>query len=129
MNLSALSLNQLEHIVGLLKEKEGLQAKLDDINRDLQRLENGEASAPNVPENLNRSTRSKRVKKRFRRRGGLQQAVLKALTSAGAKGLTVKQLSVRAKVKRSSLAVWLYTSGKKIAGFKKIAPGVFAYTS
>jgi hypothetical protein len=127
MNLSALSLNQLEHIVGLLKEKEGLQAKLDDINRDLQRLENGEASAPNVPENLNRSTRSKRVKKRFRRRGGLQQAVLKALTSAGAKGLTVKQLSVRAKVKRSSLAVWLYTSGKKIAGFKKIAPGVFAY--
>ena len=127
MNLSALSLKQLEHIVGLLKEKEALQAKLDDVNRDLQRLENGEASAPNVPENLNRSTRSKRVKKRFRRRGGLQQAVLKALTSAGAKGLTVKQLSVRAKVKRSSLAVWLYTSGKKIAGFKKIAPGVFAY--
>ena len=127
MNLSSLSLKQLEHIVGLLKEKEGLQAKLDDINRDLQRLENGEASAPNVPENLNRSTRSKRVKKRFRRRGGLQQAVLKALTSAGAKGLTVKQLAVRAKVKRSSLAVWLYTSGKKIAGFKKIAPGVFAY--
>jgi hypothetical protein len=54
--------------------------------------------------------------------------VLKALTSAGAKGLTVKQLAVRAKVKRSSLAVWLYTSGKKIAGFKKIAPGAFAYT-
>ena len=127
MNLSALSLNQLEHIVGLLKEKEGLQAKLDDVNRDLQRLENGEASASNAPEKLNRSTRSKRVKKRFRRRGGLQKAVLKALKSAGAKGLTVKQLAVQAKVKRSSLAVWLYTSGKKIAGFKKIAPGVFAY--
>ena len=127
MNLSALSLNQLEHIVGLLKEKEALQAKLEDVNRDLQRLENGEASAPNVPENLNRSTRSERVKKRSRRRGGLQQAVLKALKAAGVKGLTVKQLAVRAKVKRSSLAVWLYTSGKKIAGFKKIAPGVFAY--
>jgi hypothetical protein len=129
MNLSALSLKQLEHIVGLLKEKEALQAKLDDVNRDLQHLENGEASAPSAPENLNRSTRSKRVKKRFRRRGGLQQAVLKALTSAGAKGLTVKQLAVRAKVKRSSLAVWLYTSGKKIAGFKKVAPGIFAYLS
>ena len=127
MNLSALSLKQLEHIVGLLKEKEALQAKLEDVNRDLQRLENGEASAPNVPENLNRSTRSERVKKRSRRRGGLQKAVLKALTSAGAKGLTVKQLAVRAKVKRSSLAVWLYTSGKKIVGFKKVAPGIFAY--
>jgi len=128
MNLSALSLKQLEHIVGLLKEKEALQAKLDDVNRDLQGLENGNASAPSASESLNQSPRSKRIKKRFRRRGGLQEAVLKALTSAGAKGLTVKQLAMKAKVKRSSLAVWLYTSGKKIAGFKIITPGVFAYT-
>ena len=127
MNLSALSLNQLEHIVGLLKEKEALQAKLDDVNRDLQGMENGNASAPRASESLNHSPRSKRIKKRSRRRGGLQKAVLKALTAAGAKGLTVKQLAVKAKVKRSSLAVWLYTSGKKIVGFKKVAPGIFAY--
>ena len=128
MNLSALSLKQLERIVGLLKEKEALQAKLDDVNRDLQGLENGKGSAPSASESLNHSARSKRIKKRSRRPGGLQEAVLKALTSAGAKGLTVKQLAVKAKVKRSSLAVWLYTSGKKITGFKKITPGVFAYT-
>ena len=128
MNLSALSLKQLEHIVGLLKEKEVLQTKLDDVNRDLQRLEDGKGSSLSATESLNDSPPSKRIKKRSRRRGGLQQAVLKALTSAGAKGLTVKQLSVRAKVKRSSLAVWLYTSGKKVSGFKKVAPGVFAYT-
>jgi hypothetical protein len=127
MNLSALSLTQLEHIVGLLKEKEALQTKLGDVNRHLQRMESGKGSALSAPESLNRSTRSKRVKKRSRRRGGLHQAVLKALTSAGAKGLTVKQLAVQAKVKRSSLAVWLYTSGKKIVGFKKVAPGIFAY--
>ena len=129
MNLSALSLKQLEHIVGLLKEKEALQAKLDDVNRDLQRLENGEASAPSASESLNRLPRSNRIKKRSRRRGGLQQAVLKALKSAGAKGLTVKQLAVQAKVKKSSLAVWLYTSAKQISGFKKVAPGVFAYSA
>lgn len=128
MNLSALSLKQLEHIVGLLKEKEALQAKLDDVNRDLQGLENGNASAPRGSESLNHSPRSKRIKKRSHRRGGLQDAVLKALTSAGAKGLTVKQLAAQAKVKKSSLAVWLYTRGKKISGFKKVAPGVFAYT-
>jgi chromosome segregation ATPase len=128
MNLSSFSLKQLEHIVGLLKEKEGLQAKLDDVNRDLQRLENGEASAASASQSLNRLPRSNRIKKRSRRRGSLQQAVLKALKSAGAKGLTVKQLTVQAKVKKSSLAVWLYTSGKKISGFKKVAPGVFAYT-
>ena len=127
MNLSALSLKQLEHIVGLLKEKEVLQAKLDDVNRDLQRLENGNDSAPSVPESLNRSSRSKRVKGHSRRRGGLQKAVLKALKSAGADGLSVKQLAVQAKVKKASLAVWLYTSGKKIAGIKKVARGVFAY--
>jgi hypothetical protein len=124
MNLSALSLKQLEHIVGLLKEKEALQAKLDEVNRDLQSLENGKACAPSASERLTHSPRSKR---RSRRRGGLQEAVLKALKSAGAKGLTVKQLAVQAKVKKSSLAVWLYTSAKKISGFKKVAPGVFAY--
>ena len=128
MNLSALSLKQLEHIVGLLKEKEVLQTKLDGVNRDLQRLENGSGSALSATESLNDSPHSKRIKKRSRRRGGLQQAVLKALKSAGAKGLTVKQLAVQAKVKKSSLAVWLYTSGKKVSGFKKVAPGVFAYT-
>jgi hypothetical protein len=128
MNLSALSLKQLEHIVGLLKEKEALQTKLDGVNRDLQRLENGNGSARSASESLNDSPPPKRIKKRSRRRGGLQQAVLKALKSAGAKGLTVKQLAVQAKVKQSSLAVWLYTSGKKISGFKKVAPGVFAYT-
>jgi hypothetical protein len=128
MNLSALSLKQLEHIVGLLKEKEVLQTKLDGVNRDLQRLEDGNRSALSATESLNDSPPSKRIKKRSRRRGGLQQAVLKALKSAGAKGLTVKQLAVQAKVKKSSLAVWLYTSAKKISGFKKVAPGVFAYT-
>ena len=128
MNLSALSLKQLEHIVGLLKEKEVLQTKLDGVNRDLQRLENGSGSALSASESLNDLPHSKRIKKRSRRRGGLQQAVLKALKSAGAKGLTVKQLAVQAKVKKSSLAVWLYTSAKKISGFKKVAPGVFAYT-
>ena len=128
MNLSSLSLKQLEHIVALLKEKEALQTKLDGVNRDLQRLENGNGSAPSASESPNDLPPSKRIKKRSSRRGGLQEAVLKALTSAGAKGLTVKQLAMRAKVKRSSLAVWLYTSGKKIAGFKKITPGVFAYT-
>jgi hypothetical protein len=128
MNLSALSLKQLEHIVGLLKKKEALQAKLDEINRDLQGMEDGKVSAPSASESLNHSTRSKRIKKRSRRRGGLQEAVLKVLKFAGAKGLTVKQLAAQAKVKKSSLAVWLYTSGKKISGFKKVAPGVFAYT-
>jgi hypothetical protein len=128
MNLSALSLKQLEHIVGLLKEKEALQARLDEINRNLQGMENGKVSAPSASESLNHSPRSKRIKKRSRRQGGLQEAVLKVLKSAGAKGLTVKQLAAQAKVKKSSLAVWLYTSGKKISGFKKVAPGVFAYT-
>jgi len=128
MSLSTLSLKHLERFAELLKEKETLQAKLDDVNRDLQRLENGEDSTLSVSARLKLLPRSKQVKRRSRRRGGLQKAVLKALQSAGANGLTVKQLTVQAKVKKSSLAVWLYTSAKKIDGFKKVAPGVFAYT-
>jgi excisionase family DNA binding protein len=47
MNLSILPLKQL---LELLKAKEWLQTKLDEVNHDLQRLENGNVSAPSAME-------------------------------------------------------------------------------
>ena len=47
MNLSTLPLKQL---LELLKAKEWLQTKLDEVNHDLQRLENGNVSAPSAME-------------------------------------------------------------------------------
>jgi hypothetical protein len=124
MKPTDLSVAQLERIIPLLKEKESLQTQLDKVNAALSRLENGRTAttkseaAPIAPKTTNR---------RSRRRGGLRAAVLKVLETADAKGMSVKELASKAKVNRGSLNTWLYTSGKKISGLKKLSPGMFVY--
>jgi hypothetical protein len=129
MSLFNLSVKQLEHAVELLKERENLQSKLDEVNRQLQHLENGRAHIPIAQDRVNDSANSPRLSKRLRRRRKLQPSILKALNAAGAKGLSVKELAARIKTNPASLSVWLYTTGKKITGLKKVAPGIFAYAS
>jgi hypothetical protein len=124
MKLTDISVSQLERLIPLLKEKESLQAQLDKVNADLSRLEGGE---PVTVKSGKLAVAPKAGKRRSRRRGGMQGAVLKVLGAAGAKGMKVKQLASLAKVNPASLNTWLYTAGKKISGLKKLAPGLFAY--
>jgi hypothetical protein len=124
MKLTDISVSQLERLIPLLKEKESLQAKLDKVNADLSRLEGGK---PVAVKNGKLEVVPKTRKRRSRRRGGMQGAVLKVLGAAGAKGVKVKELAAMAKVNPASLNTWLYTAGKKISGLKKLAPGLFAY--
>jgi hypothetical protein len=126
MSLSKLSIEQLEQAVELLKQRELLLSKLDNVNRHLQRLENGQAHIPFVQDSGNNSAISP---KRGKQRRKLQPSILKALNAAGAKGLSVKELAAQIKTSPASLSVWLYTTGKKTPGVKKIAPGTFAYIS
>jgi hypothetical protein len=124
MKPTDLSVAQLERIIPLLKEKESLQAQLDKVNAALSRLENDQTA---TAKNEALPIASKTTNRRTKRRGGLRAAVLKVLEAAGAKGMPVKELASKAKVNRGSLNTWLYTSGKKIPGLKKLAPGMFAY--
>ena len=122
MALSNLSLSTLEQMLPFLKEKEALQAKLNDVCRRLEHLaKNG------IVDKETRSTIPKKLKKRSRRRKKIKQAILKALQAAGAKGLTLNELAINAKVHKPTLNTWIYTTGKKTSGIKKIAPGTFAY--
>jgi len=129
MSLSHLSLEQLEQAVELLREKEALQSQVEKIDHQLRELENGKFLVAEIKEKHERLPGPLKIEWGVRRRKNVQQAVLKALTKAGPKGLTVKDLAFRAKVKTGSLRTWLYTTGKKIAGLKKVAPGTFAYVS
>lgn len=122
MTLSNLSLNQLEQMIPLLKEKEALQAKLNDVCRRLEHLEKNGISDKEA-----RSAIPKKLKKRSRRRKNIEKSILKALQAAGAKGLTLNELAINAKVHKPTLNTWIYTTGKKTPGIKKIAPGTFAY--
>jgi hypothetical protein len=124
MALSNLSLEQLKQMIPLLKEKEALQAKLYNVCRRLERLEQS-----GVSDKVAHSTAINKLKKRPRRQKKIKQAILKALQAAGAQGLTLKELAINARVHKPTLNTWIYTTGKKTPGIKKIAPGTFAYVS
>jgi hypothetical protein len=129
MSLSNLSLNQLEQAVHLLKEQEALQSRLDEVNRHLRHLESGKVSGALLKKSVTDSAVSPKPGKRLRRRRKLQPSIFKALSAAGPKGLSVKELAAKIKTSPASVRVWLYTTGKKITGLKKVTPGIFVYIS
>jgi hypothetical protein len=132
MALSNLSSAQLAHLIGLVKEKETLQTKLDRVNAELQSLETGKA----LPKKRGRKpgrpagVKTKVVKVGKSKRGKrLKQPLLKALSAAGSSGITVKELATKLKVKPGNIFSWFYTTGKKISGIKKVGEAKYAYSS
>jgi hypothetical protein len=130
MSLSNLSSAQLAQLIGLVKEKELLQAKLAEVDAALTALESGKS----VPKKRGRkpgrppgSTAKPFVGKKRGKR--LKGAILKALTKAGSAGITVKELSAKLKVKPGNIFSWFYTTGKKIKGLSKIGEAKYALSS
>jgi hypothetical protein len=120
MAFADLTTQQLQRLIDLVKEKEVLQSKLDQINGQLEALESG-SPTKKVTSTIGQSSRSKR-------RGKLKESILKGLESAGAAGIAVKELAAKLGANRQSVAVWFYTTGKKIKGIKKIGPTKYSYT-
>ena len=132
MSLSNLSSAQLAHLIGLVKEKESLQTKLDRINAELTALETGKAAPkkrgrkPGRPAGVKTKVAKGRKSKRGKR---LKAPLLKALSAAGSSGITVKELAAKLKVKPGNIFSWFYTTGKKISGIKKVGEAKYAYSS
>jgi hypothetical protein len=133
MALSTLSSAQLAHLIGLVKEKESLQSKLDQVNAALLALETGKPAPkkrgrkPGRPAGVKTAKVAKvKVSKRGKR---LKAPLLKALSAAGSSGITVKELAAKLKVKPGNIFSWFYTTGKKISGIKKVGEAKYAYTS
>jgi uncharacterized coiled-coil DUF342 family protein len=118
MPFTDLSSTQVQRLVELVKERESIQAKLDEIHRSIEELGTG-TKAHESP------VRSK--PKKARRGGKLKDRLLKTLQTAGEKGLAVKELAAQLKAKPASVAVWFYTTGKKVKGLRKIGPARYAY--
>jgi hypothetical protein len=117
MSLSSLSSVHIRRFVKLVKEREKIQAQLAQVERSLDAFEGGK-----VPK-----VKSATKKPRRRRGKPMKEALLKKLQSAGKAGITVKELAASIKAKPASVAVWIYTTGKKIKGIKKVGPGRFAF--
>jgi hypothetical protein len=128
MSLSTLSSAGLARLIGLVKKKEVLQAKLERIDAELTALESGEATPgkrgrkPGRPPGSGKKTKLRKTKR-------LKEPLLKALSAAGASGIKVKDLATQLKVKPGNIFSWFYTTGKKIKGIKKVGEARYAYTA
>jgi len=132
MSLSNLSSAQLAHLIGLLKEKESLQTKLDEINAELGSIGTGKGLRKRRGRKPGRpaGVKTKAVKGRRSKRGKrLKEPLLKVLSAAGASGITVKELAAKLKVKPGNIFSWFYTTGKKIKGISKVGEAKYAYSS
>ena len=117
MSLSDLTSTELQELLRLIRERETLQARLAKVTASLAKFD----AAPAPPA-------QPRSRKTARRAGGtLKDSVLHVLAEAGPGGLSIRQIATRAKAKEGSVSVWIYTTGKKIPGLKKIAPGRYTY--
>jgi len=119
MSLSSLSSANISKLIELIKEKGSLEAKLSKVISAIDALGSGKKAKAVAP--------AKRGPRRGRRRTSLKDAILKALDSAGKAGASVKELAASLKANPGSVSVWFYTTGKKVKGLKKIAPGRYAY--
>ena len=132
MALFNLSSAQLAHLIELVKEKESLQTKLDRVEAELNSLETGKVvpkkrgRKPGRPAGAkNKVTKVKKAKRGKR----LKEPLLKALSAAGASGVTVKELATKLKVKPGNIFSWFYTTGKKIKGISKVGEAKYAYSA
>jgi hypothetical protein len=119
MTLSTLTSAQLQRVIDLIKKKNALEARLESINQVLDALEGGASTSSRL-----KRRKSRKVSKASK--DDLKNAMISSLRSAGKRGLSVKELARLSGWKMGSASVWIYTQGKKIAGFKKVAPGRFA---
>jgi len=129
MSLSSLSSAQLARLIGLIKEKESLQGKLEKIDAELTALESGKAAPKKRGRKPGRppGSVSKVTARKGRKSKRLKEPLLKALSAAGSSGVKVKDLAAQLKVKPGNIFSWFYTTGKKIKGIKKVGEAKYAY--
>lgn len=124
----------MAQLSGLVKEKEVLVEKLEQINAAISALETGKEAPkkrgrkPGRPPAADNVTVEKAEKARKRGKR-LKEPLLKALTAAGPEGITVKDLADKLKVKPGNIFSWFYTTGKKIKGISKVGEAKYAYSA
>jgi hypothetical protein len=132
MPLENLTSSQLSRLIGLVKEKEQLQAQIARIDCEIQTLGSGGPVVKRRGRSRGRpkgSANTVAVPKPRRRLKRIKEAVVKALQDAGTDGITVKEIAGKLKVEPSNIFSWFYTTGKKMKGLKKIGEAKYSLRS
>jgi hypothetical protein len=120
--------SDLKKLVKLSERKEALIAQIQEIDRQMLRVQsrfgipsqNGNQGAA-----VTLSRQGRRFTGRRTKRGVLKEKILKALRDAGRKGATIRELSAKVRVPSANLYVWFNGTGKNVRGIHKI--GVAKY--
>src|SRR5437667_1394647 len=118
----------LKQLVRLSERKEALMAQIQEIDREMIRVQDkfgipsreGDQRAPVTVSRAPGGPIRRRSK-----RGALKEKIVRALQAAGKKGTTVGELSKKLKVPRANLYVWFNGTGRSVRGIRKI--GVAKY--
>jgi hypothetical protein len=113
----------LRQLVKLSERKEALMAQIQEIDREMVRLQSkfgvpSRNPALRAPVTVSRS----RARSRGRRakRGALKAKIVQALRAAGTSGATIQELSSKLGVPSANLYVWFNGTGKNVPGLQKI---------
>jgi hypothetical protein len=133
MALLNLSSAQLAQLIQLVKEKETLLAQVERVDSALTALESGKTPGkrgrkPGRPPKIAGRGPGRPPGKTGRRGKRIKAPLLKLLKSAGAGGITVKELAAKLKIKPNNVFSWFYTTGKKVSGIKKVGEAKYSYT-
>jgi hypothetical protein len=120
--------SDLKKLVKLSERKEALIAQIQEIDRQMLRvqsrfgipLRNGNQGAAVTLSRQGRQFTNRRTK-----RGALKEKILKALREAGREGVTIRELSATLRVPSANLYVWFNSTGKNVRSIQKI--GVAKY--
>jgi hypothetical protein len=118
----------LKKLVRLTERKEALMAQIQEIDREMIRVQDqfgipSREGDQRAPVTVSRAPGGP-VRRRSKR-GALKERILRTLRSAGKKGATVGELSKKLKVPSANLYVWFNGTGRSVSGIKKI--GVAKY--
>ena len=105
----------------------GAETKAAKTSRTTVRATSKAKAKPAKAKVVRRSTAAaKSAARRPAKRGELKEQILNALKAAGAEGITIKDLSEKLNVKYKNLYIWFVTTGKRVAGLRKVAPARYA---
>ncbi|MFM7100247.1 MAG: hypothetical protein ACKO3N_03650 [Verrucomicrobiota bacterium] len=124
MDISKLSSADFEKIIGLLKQKEKLQALLVELDGALARVAGGGGARPGRPAKAAKAAPAAKAPRKARRakrgkRGALKEAVIAAIKAAGKPGITAKDIATQVNKPVMNVYTWFNTTGKAIKNIKK----------
>src|SRR5437868_5711159 len=121
--LTSIPSSTLKQLVRLSERKEALMVQIQDIDREMIRVQDKFDIPAREGDQRAQVTVSSGPGPRRRRRskrGALKEKIVGTLRRAGRKGATISELSKKLKVPSANLYVWFNGTGKNVGGLRKI---------